>query len=367
MSSFFKPRRSSETASSNAPPVVAVRVPAELPPTWKKMIRPLTPNSSSWVIHLPRFCPPPSKQTFLEFWEKRPSERHSLVLCGKSVMENRHSQMYLVTQGSAAATAAESQSDNDNDRNNDNNVATREKTKNHCSYHYTYSGSSRLCLPCDPSKRDEKFMIDLCSAADRIVTTLLTNEEENPKLEAVSSGKQPSYNDDVCNEYKQRIYNCCLVNWYTPDHTIGLHSDNEAEMDNSWPILSVSWGGPRRFLLRPRQKKRYNNSKNNTKEVAEVHEFWLKDGDLLVMGGKCQEEFKHEVPKFRTTKDGVVEDRICWTLRKIRHKHKSNSNRTTTKVNGNGKRNNNDDDQNNMPRDRKLVIHNPYNTRIKQS
>jgi hypothetical protein len=137
------------------------------------------------------------------------------------------------------------------------------------------------------------------------------------------------------------------MNWYQPEHSIGLHSDDEPEMDLSLPILSLSWGGPRRFLLRPKgttitttTRNRNpissssslssstlsslslpsfgsgNGSSNGGNGGASVHEVLLQAGDLLIMGGKCQEEFKHEIPKVRK-KDGLVTERISWTIRSV--------------------------------------------------
>ena len=46
----------------------------------------------------------------------------------------------------------------------------------------------------------------------------------------------------------------------------------------------VTLGGPRRFLLRPRGGGR-------------SHSFAPASGDLLVMGGDCQHNWEHAVPK----------------------------------------------------------------------
>jgi alkylated DNA repair dioxygenase AlkB len=102
------------------------------------------------------------------------------------------------------------------------------------------------------------------------------------------------------------------MNWYRPEHHIGLHADDETKMDLSVPIMSLSWGGPRRFLLRPKP-----HLMHKEELVSPVQEVLLQDGDLLIMGGKCQEEFKHEIPKLRK-KDGLVVDRISWTIRCVK-------------------------------------------------
>ena len=104
-------------------------------------------------------------------------------------------------------------------------------------------------------------------------------------------------------ENNGKPYNGCLQNWYTPDDRIGLHSDDEKSMRQEYPILSLTWGGTRRFLLRRKEKKN------------DIVELYLEDGDLLLMGGTCQETHKHEVPKRRVTKDPETSNRINWTIR----------------------------------------------------
>ncbi len=103
-------------------------------------------------------------------------------------------------------------------------------------------------------------------------------------------------------------YNACLQNWYEPDDIIGLHSDDEAYL-RKLPIFSLSWGGTRRFLFRSRKK--------DKDDLGKV-ELWLKDGDLLVMGGTCQNTHKHELPKLRNTMDPLTSNRINWTIRALK-------------------------------------------------
>ena len=47
-------------------------------------------------------------------------------------------------------------------------------------------------------------------------------------------------------------FNACLANWYEPEHHIARHRDDERALDAAAPVASVSWGAPRRFVLRPR-------------------------------------------------------------------------------------------------------------------
>jgi alkylated DNA repair dioxygenase AlkB len=324
-SSFFAPRisedkttnptnptngggSSSRDNNADQPPMIhhVCRPPKQLPPlasgeSWKSKIRFLSPNKSSWVLHVPKFyCSPRSSMskptnTFREFWKTRPKEQHSLVLFGRKVLENRYSTMYSTTKSVG---------------------------------NYTYSGSSRPCKVCDAGKQPhEKFVLDLCTSADAIARQLLLRTTRNDKPHGATSTDTENNTKLTRPQYQQQpatpVYNACLVNWYTPEHTIGLHSDDEPELDTSWPIFSLSWGGPRRFLLRPKTKSNNPSVRGAThhdheSKAQQLHEFVLKDGDLLVMGGKCQDEFKHEIPKVRSTKDGVVGNRISWTIRRMR-------------------------------------------------
>jgi alkylated DNA repair dioxygenase AlkB len=99
-------------------------------------------------------------------------------------------------------------------------------------------------------------------------------------------------------------YNACLQNWYEPEDKMGLHSDDEKYLRAEFPIVSLSWGGSRRFLFR---------SKTSQEKV----ELWLDDGDLLIMGGTTQQTHKHEIPKHRI-KDPFTSRRINWTFRAVK-------------------------------------------------
>mmetsp|Transcript_20422 Transcript_20422/g.29115 ORF Transcript_20422/g.29115 Transcript_20422/m.29115 type:complete len:111 (-) Transcript_20422:961-1293(-) len=95
-----------------------------------------------------------------------------------------------------------------------------------------------------------------------------------------------------------------------PEHTIASHSDDERSMKNQSPIFSLSWGGPRRFVVRP---KTTSSNKYSNCSCADIT---LHSGDLLVMGGSLQQTHTHEIPKWRKTKDLYVPTRrINWTVR----------------------------------------------------
>ena len=92
-------------------------------------------------------------------------------------------------------------------------------------------------------------------------------------------------------------FNSVLVNYYRD-------GDDEPELGptpSDVGIGSVSLGARRRFLLRH-------------KDGGEPFEWALGEGDLLVMGGRTQAEFKHWVP--RTAKP--VGPRMNLTFRVVR-------------------------------------------------
>ena len=75
------------------------------------------------------------------------------------------------------------------------------------------------------------------------------------------------------------------VNFYRRgDDSVAWHSDRIGIDPADALVAIVSLGGPRRFLLRPAGGGRSRS-------------FTLASGDLLVMGGACQQNWEHSVPK----------------------------------------------------------------------
>jgi len=97
-------------------------------------------------------------------------------------------------------------------------------------------------------------------------------------------------------------YNAVLCNLYrNGNDSVGLHADAEPEMG---PVIaSLSLGAERLFRLK---------RNGGTVEFSER----LAPGSLLIMAGRTQQNFKHEVPKEPT----VTEARINLTFRRIEHR-----------------------------------------------
>ncbi|WP_053980825.1 alpha-ketoglutarate-dependent dioxygenase AlkB family protein [Marinagarivorans algicola] len=97
-------------------------------------------------------------------------------------------------------------------------------------------------------------------------------------------------------------FNAVLCNYYRNGNDgMGWHSDDEPELGATPTIASVSLGSPRQFNLRNKQDK--------TQKMA----FNLGGGDLLVMTGKTQRYWQHNITK--TTQ--AIEGRINLTFRHI--------------------------------------------------
>jgi alkylated DNA repair dioxygenase AlkB len=121
--------------------------------------------------------------------------------------------------------------------------------------------------------------------------SLKVRVEEVTQAEAYAnlSMQQTGYNAVLCNLYRNGT------------DSVGLHADTEPEMG---PIIaSVSLGAERLFRLK---------RKDGTVAFSER----LPHGSLLIMAGKTQKNFKHEVPK----EPDVTRARINLTFRRIEHK-----------------------------------------------
>lgn len=82
-------------------------------------------------------------------------------------------------------------------------------------------------------------------------------------------------------------FNSVLANLYrSGQDAMGWHSDDESELGAQPLIASLSLGGVRRFVLRPRAG------------GTGLH-LDLAHGSLLLMGGDCQRLYRHALPRTR--------------------------------------------------------------------
>jgi len=86
-------------------------------------------------------------------------------------------------------------------------------------------------------------------------------------------------------------FNSVLLNYYRDQNdSMGMHSDDEAELGKHPVIASLSLGDKRNFILRHKYRK----------DIDSVR-LVLGSGSLLIMKGDTQACWKHGIPKQRNT------------------------------------------------------------------
>lgn len=159
-----------------------------------------------------------------------------------------------------------------------------------------------LDLECDPKF---KLMGKNC-IMHRRVGFFVNNSNIEPYYFSNQVAKtmiMPQWMEEIMNKVNSRIgteFNACLVNHYrNGDDSIGMHSDNTANLSNGI-VASVSLGEPRRFIVKDRDNKT-------------VFDEETRNNQLLVMDGEdFQKEFKHGIPVQKKVKNS----RVSLTFRK---------------------------------------------------
>lgn len=96
-------------------------------------------------------------------------------------------------------------------------------------------------------------------------------------------------------------FNHLLLNLYrNGEDSMGYHADDEPELGVDPVVATLSLGTTRRFVVKSRRG-------------AQTTPFELANGDLLIMGGKCQAEFVHAVPK----QARISTSRLSITFRRV--------------------------------------------------
>ena len=105
-----------------------------------------------------------------------------------------------------------------------------------------------------------------------------------------------------CEKITGLDFNTCLANLYRDGRdSMGWHSDDEKELGENPVIASLSFGAERIFHLKSK------------KDPTLKHKINLERGSLLVMKGKTQRFWKHQLPKTKKK----VGPRVNLTFRKL--------------------------------------------------
>jgi alkylated DNA repair dioxygenase AlkB len=128
----------------------------------------------------------------------------------------------------------------------------------------------------------------------RLVAVWGTGEALPPSLEELRA---------LLSERYGVVFDSCLVNLYRDgDDAVAWHADTVRKRLRDPLVATVSLGQRRRFLMRP------------AAGGPVVREYAPGEGDLLVMGGACQHDWHHTVPRERR----VSGARMSITLRHSR-------------------------------------------------
>ncbi|XP_044754383.1 DNA oxidative demethylase ALKBH2-like [Coccinella septempunctata] len=105
-------------------------------------------------------------------------------------------------------------------------------------------------------------------------------------------------------------YNFVLINKYRNgmDH-MGEHRDDEAELDPSTPIASLTLGQRRPFIFKHAESRK----KSGDKKVIDKHKMYLEHGSLLMMNPPTNKYWYHSLPICKTASG----ERINLTFRRI--------------------------------------------------
>jgi alkylated DNA repair dioxygenase AlkB len=112
-----------------------------------------------------------------------------------------------------------------------------------------------------------------------------------PVLEAVQIRTHVPFNHVLINRYRNGM------------DSMGFHADDEAELGENPQVATLSLGAVRRFVLRPRRGRE-----------LEPLQYDLEHGSLLIMGGTCQRQYHHGIPR----QPSVNDERISLTFRWLR-------------------------------------------------
>ena len=155
-------------------------------------------------------------------------------------------------------------------------------------YSVLYMGSTPVRIP-----RKHVAYGDDESLCYRFSKLTLPTKKWSPLLENVR---------DYVHKITDIKFNYCLLNQYEDGrNSIGFHADDEAMLDPRAPIVTLSLGATRKFVVKHVHYQKISFS------------LPLKSGSLLCMDPKTNEHYVHSVPK--DTK--VQEPRISLTFRKI--------------------------------------------------
>ncbi len=211
--------------------------------------------SNSWVCIIKQFLSPTGSEEFDSVWAEHPKEFQKIKMFGKEIDCPRFQQAYGKS--------------------------------------YKFSGNISQSIEETPLINRMKDQLNSLISMENEVSTNLSAESDTE-----------DHTQAVHNTPFQ--FNMCLCNWYEAHHYIGPHSDDTRQLRPQSPVAGLSWGCTRTFRLTPRENMK------KTKGIK-LKTIVVESGDLIIMGGACQDTHKHEILKLKSGEQKG--NRICFTFR----------------------------------------------------
>lgn len=183
-----------------------------------------------------------------------------------------------------------------------------------------------------PVTKDElKELIDVCPRVHKTIK-LMGRECNIPRFEELYGTENYTYsgvlriaNPNIppvvqrCLEYVRTQHpefewQGALVNWYmNGNNYIGPHSDSEGDLNPGAPIVSFSFGAPRKLRFK---------AKKGKKVFIEEKDIMTENGLVITMAGAIQKEFKHEIVPVRGKLGESIGPRVNVTVRSFKNNNK---------------------------------------------
>jgi alkylated DNA repair dioxygenase AlkB len=140
---------------------------------------------------------------------------------------------------------------------------------------------------------------------------------DEPRLTAwgANAGSHPALVDAT--RRLERMYSVSFGGYALAQYRHGLdgqafHRDNDMKWCENTLIALVTLGAQRPWYLRPRA----NRNQHGLENKGATHDLRPSGGDLMVMGGTCQQGWEHSVPQLRNQRVGIrISAQWRWTSR----------------------------------------------------